>query len=102
MEPYELKLLVDETKRAWQALGKINYKVSKVEEKSKKFRRSLYFVKDMKAGEIITEDCVRCVRPGYGLEPKCWDNIMGCSLCSFYIYDRDYNNFIICLWTKSY
>jgi pseudaminic acid synthase len=78
LEPYELKLLVDETKRAWQALGKINYKVSKVEEKSKKFRRSLYFVKDMKAGEIITEDCVRCVRPGYGLEPKCWDNIMGC------------------------
>jgi len=77
LEPHELKLLVDETERAWQALGKVKYKTSKIEEKSKQFRRSIYFVKDMKAGDIITEDCIRCVRPGFGLEPKYWDDVMG-------------------------
>ena len=77
LEPHELKMLVEETKRAWQALGKVKYQTTKVEEKSKQFRRSIYFVKDMKAGEIITEDCIRCIRPGYGLEPKYWDDIIG-------------------------
>lgn len=77
LEPHELKLLVEETKRAWQSLGKVKYQTSKVEEKSKQFRRSIYFVKDMKAGDIITEDCIRCIRPGFGLEPKYWDDIIG-------------------------
>lgn len=77
LEPTELKLLVEETHRAWQSVGKVQYTQSPVEEKSKQYRRSIYFVKDMKEGEIITEDCVRCVRPGFGLEPKFWTEIIG-------------------------
>ena len=49
----------------------------KVEQKSKQFRRSIYFIKDLTAGATITEDCIRCVRPGYGLEPRYWDDIIG-------------------------
>jgi pseudaminic acid synthase len=77
LEPAELKLLVEETHRAWQSLGKVNYQQSEVEEKSKQFRRSIYFVKDMKIGEEITEECIRCIRPGFGLEPKFWESIIG-------------------------
>ena len=83
LEPHELKLLVEESKRAWQALGTVKYQTSEVEEKSKQFRRSIYFVKDMNAGDVITEDCIRCIRPGYGLEPKYWGRIIGHQLsCS--------------------
>lgn len=77
LEPHELKLLVEETERAWQALGVVKYNVSKTEEKSKQFRRSIYFVKDMLAGDIVTEHSIRCVRPGYGLEPKHLAEILG-------------------------
>ena len=77
LEPHELKILVEESEKAWQALGKVKYKTSEVEEKSKQFRRSIYFVKDMKAGDIITEDCIRCIRPGFGLAPKYWDRLIG-------------------------
>lgn len=77
LEPHELKLLVEETERAWQALGKIKYQTSEAEEKSKQFKRSIYFVKDMKAGDLITESCIRCIRPGYGMEPKYWDEVIG-------------------------
>lgn len=80
LEPNELKSLVQETKRAWLALGKVNYQASMTEQKSKIFKRSIYFIKNMKAGEIIEEDCIRCIRPGYGLEPKYWDNIIGSEL----------------------
>lgn len=62
--------MVEESKRAWKSLGQVKYKISKIEEKSKQFRRSIYFVKDMKACEIITEDCIHCIRSGFGLEPK--------------------------------
>ena len=68
--------MVEEAERAWQSLGSVEYKTSIVEEKSKQFRRSIYFVKEMKAGDIITKESVRCVRPGYGLEPKYWDRLM--------------------------
>ncbi|ETO94525.1 pseudaminic acid synthase [Legionella oakridgensis] len=77
LEPQELKLLVEETERAWQALGRVHYQPSQTEEKSKQFKRSIYFTKDMKAGDIITEDCIRCIRPGYGLPPKYWLSIVG-------------------------
>lgn len=80
LEPHELKLLVEESKRAWESLGQVKYQTSAVEKKSKQFRRSIYFVKDMKAGEIITEDSIRCIRPGYGAEPRYWDNLMGKSV----------------------
>lgn len=77
LEPHELKALVEETEKAWLALGRVRYQATSVEEKSKQFRRSLYFVKDMKAGEVITEDCIRAIRPGFGLPVKEWDNVVG-------------------------
>lgn len=77
LEPSELKMLVDESKKAWQSLGRVKYIVGDVEEKSKQFRRSIYFVKDMRAGETITNECLRCIRPGYGLAPKFYDHIVG-------------------------
>lgn len=80
LEPHELKLLVEESKRAWESLGHVKYQTSAVEKKSKQFRRSIYFVKDMKAGETITEDSIRCIRPGYGAEPKYLDKIIGMQL----------------------
>ena len=80
LEPHELKMLVEETNNAWMALGKVNYTVSNSEKKSTKFKRSIYFIKDMQAGDKITEDCIQCIRPGYGIEPKYWDKIPGMCL----------------------
>ncbi|MGM0440432.1 MAG: pseudaminic acid synthase [Chlamydiota bacterium] len=77
LEPHELKMLVEESKKAWEALGEVHYQVSETEAKSKQFRRSIYFIKNMKAGEIITENHIRCIRPGFGLAPKYWDEVIG-------------------------
>lgn len=77
LEPQEMKMLVEETKRAWQALGKINYGATEKEKRSLKFRRSLYVAEDMKKGEVFTPKNLRVVRPGYGLEPKYYDLILG-------------------------
>ena len=78
LEPAELQCLVTESERAWQSLGKVSYgSASDQEKKSKQFRRSIYFVKDMKAGDVISADCIRCVRPGYGLEPRYLEGIAG-------------------------
>lgn len=77
MEPDEMKTLVEETGRAWQALGKINYGPTEKEKASMKFRRSLYISKDMKAGDVFTRENIRIVRPGFGLPPKYYDIILG-------------------------
>jgi len=77
LEPYEMKILVEETKRAFQGLGKITYGNVKDEVRSMTFRRSLYFVKDMKKGEKITEDNMRAIRPGYGLPVKYYEFLLG-------------------------
>jgi len=77
LEPDELKMLAEESEKAWQALGCVKYQTNVVEEKSKQFRRSVYFVKDLKAGSVITEECIRCIRPGYGLSPKHYFSIIG-------------------------
>lgn len=70
LEPSELKALCKGAITAWQAMGKVDYGRKSSEQNNAQFRRSLYFVKDMKAGDIITEDSIRSVRPGYGLQPK--------------------------------
>jgi pseudaminic acid synthase len=77
LEPDEMKALVDESLRTWEALGDIRYGRTAGEKKSLQFRRSLYITQDMKAGESITAENVRAIRPGYGLPPKFYDNIIG-------------------------
>lgn len=77
LEPKDLTALCHDSKTAWQALGKVDYGRKASEQGNIKFRRSLYFVKDLKAGDIITEDAVRSVRPGFGLAPKFLDEVIG-------------------------
>jgi len=77
IEPDELEALVNQTKDAALSLGKAGYERKPAEEANMKFRRSLYFVKDMKEGEVISEDCVRRIRPGFGLEPKFISKVLG-------------------------
>ena len=77
LEPEEMQALVEESKRAWQALGQVSYGATEKEKASMKFRRSLYVAQDMQAGEIITKDKVRSIRPGYGLHPKYYELILG-------------------------
>lgn len=77
LEPDELKALVNDTKVAWQSLGDVHYGPVGDENKSLAFRRSLYVVKDLLAGEVITEENVRAIRPGFGLAPKYLDIVMG-------------------------
>lgn len=77
IEPHELTQLCQQTKTCWEALGSINYQRKSSEKGNIKFRRSLYFVKDLDIGQIITPDAVRSVRPGFGLAPKNLDSIIG-------------------------
>ena len=77
LEEKELKDLCVTTKTAWQSLGSINYGIADSEKPNIKFRRSLYFVKSLKAGDFISPDCIKSVRPGYGLPPKFYDLILG-------------------------
>ncbi len=77
MEPEEMGLLVKESKRAWQALGKIHYGPTEGEKPSLKHRRSLYISQDLSAGSVLTVENVRAIRPGLGLSPKYYDTILG-------------------------
>ena len=77
LEASELKELCTGTKVAWQSLGEIDYGRKSSEQGSVKFRRSLYFVKDVKEGEIITDKHVKSIRPGYGIPTKYLDDIIG-------------------------
>ena len=77
LEPQEMAQLVRECRTAWEALGEISYGVTEQEKKSLQFRRSLYIVEDMKAGDVITEKNMRCIRPGMGLAPKYYDVLLG-------------------------
>lgn len=77
IEPHELKALVDAVRTAEKALGRVYYGVSEKETQSRVFRRSLFVVKDTKAGETFTEENVRSIRPGYGLPPKFLKEVLG-------------------------
>jgi pseudaminic acid synthase len=77
LEPTELAQLCTGAKTAWLALGQVDYGRKSSEQGNVKFRRSLYFVKSLKAGDVVTRDCVRSVRPGFGMEPKYLDLIIG-------------------------
>jgi pseudaminic acid synthase len=77
LEPEELKSLVVESERAWQALGQVKYGVQPAEEKTLFFKRSIYASKDIKAGEQLTKENIRVLRPGLGLPPKHYDQLLG-------------------------
>lgn len=77
MEPEEVTALVTETTRAWEALGQIQYGPTAVEIGSRKYRRSLYVVTDLQAGDRLTRENVRAIRPGLGLPPKYLEVVLG-------------------------
>lgn len=77
LEPAEMAQLVRECRTAALALGAVSYERAEQEQKSLQFRRSLYVVEDMKAGDVFTEKNLRRIRPGMGLSPKYYDIILG-------------------------
>ncbi len=77
LEPAELRALVIETERAWQALGQVQYGVQKAETKSVAYKRSLYVAEDIAVGEAFTPQNVRIIRPGDGLAPKYYEQVIG-------------------------
>ncbi|MDD5299051.1 MAG: pseudaminic acid synthase [Gallionella sp.] len=77
MEPAEMAQLVVETGRAWQALGQVSYGPTEAEKKSVQYRRSLYVVQNLKAGDVLTKDNVRAIRPGLGLPTKYLEQVLG-------------------------
>ena len=85
LEGKDLEQLCNDTKKAWQALGQVNYELTESEKGNIKFRRSLYFVRSMKAGATITANDIRSIRPGYGLSPKYFDALIGTKI----LYDVD-------------
>lgn len=77
MEPAEMKQLVMETERAWQSLGHVRYGPTAAERKSLQYRRSLYVVKDMEKGDVLTRENLRAIRPGLGLPTKYLEVVLG-------------------------
>ncbi|GEA16630.1 N-acetylneuraminic acid synthase [Moorella sp. E308F] len=75
--PHEFKAMVEAIRTAEKALGKVHYGVSEREARSRVFRRSLFVVKDMKAGEVFTEENIRSIRPGHGLHPRYLKDVLG-------------------------
>jgi len=77
MEPDEMKMLVEETGRAWQALGEVSYGPTKNEEANSRLRRSIYVIKDIEKGEEFTMKNISIIRPGDGLIPKYYESVLG-------------------------
>ncbi len=77
LEPDEMRELVIKTDETYHALGENSCSRSKLEKENKIFRRSLYFVENLRVGDVITEEHVRRIRPGFGLEPKYYYNVLG-------------------------
>ena len=77
MEPDEFRSMVDAVRDVEKALGTVNYDLTEKTKKSREFSRSLFAVDDIKAGESLTEENVRSIRPGFGLHPRYYGQIMG-------------------------
>lgn len=77
MEPHEFKEMVEQVRKVEMAKGVVTYGVSAQEESNACFRRSLFVVKDIKAGEAITEENIRSIRPAYGMKPKHYKEVLG-------------------------
>jgi pseudaminic acid synthase len=80
LEPSDLTALCHGAKTAWQSIGRVDYGRKSSELGNVKFRRSLYFTKDMKAGDLISSDCIRTVRPGFGLAPRYLEKLINSEL----------------------
>jgi N-acetylneuraminate synthase len=77
LEPEEFATLAIESERAWQSLGRVSYGATEAEKKSLQFRRSLFIAADMRAGDMLTRENLRCVRPGLGLPPRYFEILLG-------------------------
>lgn len=77
LEPEEFKAMVEAIRETEKALGEVNYDLTEKMKKSREFSRSLFVVRDVKAGELLTEDNVRSIRPGFGLHPKHLKEVLG-------------------------
>jgi N-acetylneuraminate synthase len=80
LEPAELEILCTSARDAWLALGRAGFEQQKAEELNKVLRRSLYFVKDLPEGHVIKPGDIRRIRPGMGLAPKYFDEVVGLSI----------------------
>ena len=76
-EPQEMRALVIETERARQAIGRITYGATEAEEKSRAHRRSIYITEDLNEGDVLTRNNLRTIRPGLGLPPKFYEQLIG-------------------------
>jgi len=77
LEPAELAALVQETERAWQALGEVRYGPTEAERASLQFRRSIYVAAEIAEGELFTAKNLRVVRPGHGASPHLYEQLLG-------------------------
>ncbi|MEZ9231531.1 pseudaminic acid synthase [Vibrio amylolyticus] len=77
IEPPELYALCKDASTAWKSLGRVNYERTEAEKGNAKFRRSLYIVEGVKKGEVLSKKNIRSIRPGYGLEPKYYEEVLG-------------------------
>jgi len=77
LEPQEMSLLVHETERAWQSLGKVHYGATSSERESITFRRSLYVINDVQEGEVFSTKNIRAIRPGHGLHTRYLGEVLG-------------------------
>jgi len=77
LEPDDLEKLCNDALSVWKSLGDGKKEIQSIEKGNIKFRRSLYFIKEMKAGATITKDCIKSIRPGYGLKPKYFEDLIG-------------------------
>ena len=77
IEPPEFEKLCQDTRDVWSALGKVGFERQQAEASSKVFRRSVYFVRDVTAGSVVTAQDIRRIRPGMGLAPKHFDTLVG-------------------------
>ncbi|MDX1642483.1 MAG: SAF domain-containing protein, partial [Balneolaceae bacterium] len=77
MEPAEMKSLVEESERAFLAMGEVQYGIQEAEEKSLRYKRSIYVVEDIEKGETFTKENIRVIRPGDGMKPKFLEKVLG-------------------------
>ena len=82
LEPAELASLCHSARTAWEALGRVDYGRKSSEQGNAQFRRSLYFVRDLKRGDVVTADAVKSIRPGYGLPPREFDRLVGATMAA--------------------